>query len=554
MIMASFRQRAVVRLTAGAWVCASALGSAQALAQDRPNESDIFGAPSTPATSENPDKTGPAPAHDAASSAAANGGETAPPAATPGNPTGPASDARDSLALGGTPMFTGATPPDDPLTIGGQIYMRGQMSGRDGGRFEDSGLNLPTLLDVFFDVRPNDRVRGFVLGRMSFDPLLPASGAIPTAATTGSNDTGTAGSATLSSAFATQTNAPHVLLDQLWLRFDISHTLFITAGRQHVRWGTAHFWTPTDYLHLTKRNPLDVFDARTGTTMLKVHLPIESKSWNFYAYGVTEGQNAMPSLATPAAAARAEFVFDTLEVGAGVFSRLHEHAKFALDASIGIGDIDFYGEFALLDGRNSDRVSFNPGAQQPQMAMPQPGQTTADVQTAYANQLIDAYYPIYRVRGYRPQGVLGLNYTRRYNDNDTFSIGAEYFYNGLGYTDPNDYSGLVYHQNLQNPASFFYLGKHYGGVFITFPAPFKLDLHTFTLSTLGNLSDRSFITRLDYSYQLLTHLRLDAWASVDYGEKGEFRFTPFIPNGINVPSSLRYGPLYQIGIGLRLAI
>ncbi len=61
----------------------------------------------------------------------------------------------------------------------------------------------------------------------------------------------------------------------MWLNFDILHTAFVTAGKQHVRWGTARFWAPTDYLHLQPRNPLLPFDARTGTTMLKVEVPWE---------------------------------------------------------------------------------------------------------------------------------------------------------------------------------------------------------------------------------------------------------------------------------------
>ena len=49
---------------------------------------------------------------------------------------------------------------------------------------------------------------------------------------------------------------PAVILDQLYLRFDILRTVFVTVGRQKMKWGTAHVWNPTDALNAQKRDPL----------------------------------------------------------------------------------------------------------------------------------------------------------------------------------------------------------------------------------------------------------------------------------------------------------
>ena len=69
-----------------------------------------------------------------------------------------------------------------------------------------------------------------------------------------------------------------------------------------------------------------------------------------------------------------------------------------------------------------------------------------------------------------------------------------------------------------------YLRRQYGAIFVNVPAPYDWNYTTFTLSNLGNLSDQSFITRLDYSLVLLTHLRFEAFAALHYGHKnGEFR-------------------------------
>ncbi|HVZ31829.1 MAG TPA: hypothetical protein VG963_05355 [Polyangiaceae bacterium] len=523
----------------------SGLLSGPAIAQTKPSEAELFGAPAVAQESLTTSRdlaTAPAHAPDSEGALRSDAAGTAPEPAR--------SDARDAAILGApaSPVLSLQRAPADPLTIGGLLYLRTQASALEKQRVADYSFRMPSLLDVFFDARPNDRVRGFVLGRMTYDPTLPDStSAVPDAKTLGTGTygfSGTSGSAALSSLVSPQTSAPRVYLDQLWVRFDLGKTLFITAGRQHVRWGTARFWMPADFLHTRRRNPLDLFDARTGTTMVKVHLPIESLAWNFYAYAVTENEGGTPSLSDIAGAARAEFVLGPSELGLGAFLRRHGKPKYAADLSLGLGPFDLYGEFALVDASNIDRVGYRPDATPAQLPS---GQTT-DEQTAAVKQLVAAVFPVYRVLGYRWQAAAGLSLSCKYNDNDTFTLGAEYFYNTLGYPNADFYPGLIlpHPQALHSPVSFFYLGEHYGAVFMSFPAPFKADLHSFTLSALGNLSDRSYIARFDYTYTLLTHLRFELFVSGHYGERsGEFRL------GFDL---LKRPPaLFDVGLALRLS-
>jgi hypothetical protein len=330
----------------------------------------------------------------------------------------------------------------------------------------------------------------------------------------------------------------------------------VTAGKQHVRWGTGRFWSPTDYLHIRRRNPLEIFDARTGTTMIKLHIPVESKAWNFYAYALSESGDTTPTLSRIAAAGRAEIVLGNAELGLGAFGQKGGKPKFAADLSLGVGDFDVYGELAVLDRGDSDRVRYEPDAEIPAAGEPPTWQSPVAAAAVHFAEVVDTIYPVYRQDEYRPQAVVGVNYSRVYNDNDTFTVGAEYFYNALGYDSPSAYPGLVLpHQPpLDNPATFFYLGKHYAAVFLSFPAPFSLDLHSFTLSTLGNLSDLSFITRLDYALVLLTHLRFEAFGAVRYGEpNGEFRFGV---DSLDIGGTefSRAPALFDFGIGIRLDI
>jgi hypothetical protein len=527
---------------------------AQAQGQDpeRPSEAEIFGAP-PPAeepASEEPEAE-PLPPGAPPAATAPEQRPAPPPAGTPVPPPHTPETERDeaifpSLGLpdpGLAPSVEAA--PEDPLRVGGLFYLRAQSLGLQAQGPEDWSLSTPALLDAYLDARPNERVRGLIVGRMLFDPTLPAEmgagGIIGALEPSGA----TMGTAPLSSLFVPRTRGPTVVLDQMWLRFDIERVVFVTAGKQHVRWGTARFWTPTDFLHIRRRNPLDVFDARTGTTMLKLHLPWEARGWNFYAYGLTEGPEATPAIGDVAGAARAELVFGTTEIGAGALVQRGRKPKLAADASTGLWDFDLYGEVAVRYGSEIDRVELDPNIDPPAFG----GFETLPV-------IVDNLYPAFRDRGLRAQAVAGLTYSRQYADKDVINIGVEYFYNMLGYDSPEVYPGLVLPRPrpLAEPATFFYLGRHYAAVFVNLPGPYSWDNTTFTLSTLGNLSDRSFITRLDYSLLMLTHLRFEAFAAVRYGTaEGEFRFgvKDLMLGGLTFS---RAPALFDVGLALRVSI
>jgi hypothetical protein len=479
-------------------------------AQDRPSEDSLFGS-----SSATPESAGDS--HQQADA------ERAPSAATPDIDRDAALSGADGV---GEPSY--AIAPADPLQIGGQLYLRSQLSAADRQAPGDWAFSSPALVDLYFDARPNERVRGFVLGRMAFDPSLPQS-ARPVSAGPGTPAAGgISGSASPSALVQSQSRGPRAVLDQLWIRFDLAHRVFATAGKQHVRWGTGRFWGPTDYLHLRRRNPLDVFDARSGTTMLKLHVPLESQAWNFYGYAVTESVDSTATAASIAAAARAELVFGPSELAAGVYLQRERQPKLAFDASAGLGDFDLYAELAVRDGADVDRVQFAPGATATQEPVtPPPWEAPEETARRELAQVVDALYPVYRSRGVKAQAVAGLTYSRKYNDNDTFTLGVEYFYNGLGHRTSYPYPGLVLPRTteLVDAATFFYLGQQYGAAFLLVPGPYSLDNHSFTLSTLGNFSDRSFVSRFDYSLLMLTHLRFEAFAAVRYGrDSGEFRF------------------------------
>ncbi|MFL5271777.1 MAG: hypothetical protein ACJ79E_06920 [Anaeromyxobacteraceae bacterium] len=475
------------------------LAPALSLAQDRPSESDLFGAPpaeAKPAEAQPAEPARPAPADDAEARLRESAGEK-----------------------------------EDPLKLGGVLYLRSNVFSREGAPPADWAFTAPSITDVYLDVRPNDRVRGFALGRLLFDPTASstATSVLP----------GAAGA-----------QNPRTVLDQLWARFDIERTAFVTAGRQHVKWGVGRFWNPTDYLHAVRRDPLALFDDRTGTTMLRVHVPWERRGWNFYAVAIAEplvtqaASPLVPAPTSPPAASntlgaiggggRAELVLGGWELGLDAVAQRGIRPRFGIDLSGALGEVDVRGELGLRT--SSDVPLFARIAGVPDAAP------------------LPLRYAVREPPGVRPAAVLGAEWSRKYSDEDAFTVGAEYFYNANGYDDARVYPLLL----AANAFTPFYLGRHYAALYGVLPRPGSWNLHTFTLSVLANLSDRSAVARLDWTVTLLTYLTLETYLQSHLGVNGgELRLGIDLPAqalaGATIPAVLVGAPLLDAGVARRLA-
>jgi hypothetical protein len=502
-----------------------------ASAQDRPSEDELFGGPSAPAQPAPPPK-------------GADGKPPAPP--TAGGAAGPHGETEAELF--GSESAPQATPPprgtliprerEDWLDVGGQLQLRAQVAAIEDAPPADWPLSSPNLLDVYLDARPNDRVRGFVLGRMSYDPTVAAEGAAR-------------GTSFVGLEAPTRDN-PGAVLDQLWVKFDVAQRAFVTAGRQHVKWGVGRFWNPTDYLHPVKRDPLATFDVRTGTTLVRLHVPWERRGWNLYAVGVLEdlsgdGANATNRLGRLGGGGRAELVLGPAELGLDAVVQDGHHPRYGVDLSTGLGDFDLYGEAALRAGGDGPRWRRS-------------GPGPLDWRREDLRRLT-------------PQVVAGGTWAWKYSDQDALTVGAEYFYNDLGYEDPEVYPFLLFGAPRlgvsggqpalvqQDPGAFraFYLGKHYAAVNLLLPQPGRWNDTTLMLSALGNLSDRTWVARFDASVRVLTYLTVETFVAGHFGPKGgEFRLT--LPDdlaavaeagGSGFPTG---APLVDVGISLRVSL
>jgi hypothetical protein len=312
--------------------------------------------------------------------------------------------------------------------------------------------------------------------------------------------------------------------------------------------------------------------------MLKVHVPWEERGWNFYGFAITEDPNqATSQVKQVAGAGRAELVILGAEVGLDALVKNGQKPRYGIDLSTGIWELDVYADVGIRSGQDFNVVSrvTDPNAGVP--CDPASPMNIGTVPNGATVNNLSAQYAVAPLSGTKVQAVGGVNWSHKYNDNDMFTLGGEYFYNQPGYSDPTLYPGLLFNQSGTPMLNFFYTGRHYGALFASFPAPYSWNLSTFTLSTLGNLSDQSFISRLDYSYTLLTHITLEAFVGVHYGTAGgEFRLgfqipTQYIANAAApeaakpgappvpvpctvIPGSTRDPALIDLGIALRLKI
>lgn len=402
----------------------------------------------------------------------------------------------------------------DRTQIGGFFYLRTMGSLAQDQRLSDAALGNSTLFDTYLDSRVNDRVRAYARGRLTYNPLANAGGA----STAGGGQSGLGGLGMANPS----TDEVRASLTQLWLKFDIDRKVFITAGRQFVRWGATRFWNPVDVLNTTRFNPLLFFDDRVGPTMIKAHVPIESLGWNLYAILLAEDAARLEQLG---AALRAEAVIGQVELGVSTVAHKGQDPKIGVDISAGIWDFDLTGEAAL----------WFPHGQDPTW-----------------------------------QASLGLSWTWAYGEDDTLTLGAEYFHNPSGVNADAvvkrfvDYAVASAAGTAATPPAFMpmYTGQDYVGALAAVMSPGSWSDGMITALTLWNLTDHSGTAQLNLSTRVLTDLTIELYAGGSFGD-GEFRgyvpklkqaFAPMaalVPGGQAMLDSFK-APTWRGGLNFRV--
>ncbi|MFO0728557.1 MAG: hypothetical protein U1E65_32575 [Myxococcota bacterium] len=433
-----------------------------------PDEAAIFGAASTSSAG---------PSEDAIFGAASHTSSVARPART--SPLG------EEFPVGKSDAEVASTlaEANDKLAIGGFLFMRLDYAAQDTRPSLVSSLASPSFADVYLDARPNDRLRAYIRGRLRYD-LTVTDGA--------SNGFGG----------VAQTFTPQ--LDQAFIKFDMWRQVFVTVGREKQKWGPGRFWNPTDFInpdHLDALSGVSLFDTRLGVGLVKLHLPIESLGWNFYAVGTIDHVTRPDSIG---AIARGEFVVGTTEFALSVAGKKDAPLRLGASVSSGVWLLDLRAEASVSHGVKTPFLRGNCAPN----AFPDP----AAVPEIYS-----------REQDWIPQVSGGVEAGIPVGDEDTLYVGAEYFYNDAGYADKNLYGCLAL--PTVNAFTPFYLGKHYLGVYALINAPGRWDDVSFTLSNISNLSDLTTVLRFDTRVRVLQYLYLNLYVSAFMGtEGGEFRY------------------------------
>ena len=369
----------------------------------------------------------------------------------------------------------------DTLQIGGRLEIRSFSSQKEQQRFQEGGFVPSKTADLYFDTRPTEELRVFLRTRLTETQSFVANAQGETK----------------------PTNVFNQQIDELWFKWDLDRAVFLTYGKQKVKWGSGTLWNPTDFTASETRDPFDLFDRRLGRDMLKIHIPNEKLGFNYYAILQFDDAARSDDIGL---ALRGEFSFLGMgELALSAQTRRGAAQKLGLDVSSALGPIDVKVEVAGT--KRQDRTFYRDGLLEPDRVVPP---------TPYKQE--DRLFK---------QILSGVQYAVKYSDDDSIYFGGEYFYNELGYEKRlEEIFSLLLGQSQS-----LYAGQRYAGGYIRLPNPGNWNKTSFFLTGLSNLSDETSSARLTGTWSVANYANFEAFVSRCMGAFGELCF--------NVPQSLK---------------
>lgn len=441
---------------------------------------------------------------------------------------------------------------DHELAWGGFLFLQLNYTLPKNSALDTQRLSSPSLLDLFMDARPDPRVRAYARARLNYDLTLP-----DVAQNTMTQDLVSSVPNLLG---LRNQSATSMQLDQLWVKFDLAQSLFLTIGRQRIRWGSNRFFNPTDFLNAAQINPIALFDARLGVDLIKLHMPLERLGWNLYMIAILGQATTLEDIGS---AIRAELLIMNAELALSFVARRHIQPgptplrfnanlpplwapkeewprdtiplRFGAELSAPLGPIDIHLDVAATYGSTQPfyRGDFD--------VKKLVEGNTSDLDT------LEEYT---RAQEVILQASAGFEWIINYNDQDQLVLTGEYAYNDAGYDNSELYPWLL----LQSSFSPLRMGKHYIAGAIMLPNPGALEDTQFVLSTLANLSDRSALSRIDITTRIAGTIQYNISGSMQYGQQGEFHLELEVPDPENLGSLITIPATeFTLNTGLRMS-
>jgi len=352
----------------------------------------------------------------------------------------------------------------ESLTLGGRLELQSTLNKMSGQKLGHSALSTTTSAELYLDARPSDELRGYIKG------AIKQSGSSPQSNTNSANPQN---SPTLSGRVS---NQPLVSVYETWIKWGGRGPFFTTLGRQKLKWGSATFWNPTDFLAVENKDPFATFDVRPGANLLKVHIPFEKSGHNLYLLTSLENSSRLQD---PKFAARAEFNygFDAVsgELSTTFAGGHNQPRQWGIDLNTALGPVDVIVESALTHGSKRSFYRL----------------TQSDEDTFQSESYSRSKETIAQI-------VTGVRYDLKYSDSDSANISLEYFWNDFG--SPDAASEAI--SFARGQAQRLYLAKKYLGASVLLAQPGALNDTTWLVSGLWNMSDKSWLARASWTEKL----------------------------------------------------
>ncbi len=358
--------------------------------------------------------------------------------------------------------------------------------------------------DLFFDARPYTYFR--VFGK--FRAIYPFSSSQSVAETQ---------TTPLTSLYFPQSATPatpNISVFELYADVNYRDKVYFRVGQQVINWGVGYFFSPADVISLSAINPLQPTLERQGPVALKMNVPFADVD-NFYLYVIANqafAQGGTFYLDDLAVAPKVEFVVGDYEIGIGGYYQKNQRPKAMVTATGSLfGKIGVFGEGVVSYG--ADRAFVEQGlttiATSP-IPLVVPYQSYADTTTPYFS------------------GTIGGSYLQ---PDWHFSLFAQYYYNGQGYSSAALEQGALALYGAQQQAILMGIqppgpqlsvsdliqpGRHYlaGAMSWTDIRSSGVDLGLFYE---GNLSDGSGVISPSVAYTPFQYFTLSLAPYMSYG-------------------------------------